>query len=50
MREKIDTISQPAMQNDTLSKSVHQDGFKVFTPKLTGFTNYMKPFFKAERF
>lgn len=50
MREKIDPISQPPVPNATLSKSVHQNGFKGLTPKLTGLPKYMKPFFKAERF
>lgn len=42
MREKIDTVSQPAMQNDMLSKSILQNDFKVFTHKLTGFLKYIK--------
>lgn len=50
MREKIDTLFQPAMQNGMLSKSGYQNGFKVFTPKLTGFPKCVKPFFKTERF
>lgn len=46
-REKIVTLSQPALQNNVSPKSAYQEAFKVFTPKLTGSPKHMK--LKAER-